>query len=653
VLSALSFTRVRVEGCIRDAQSGDVAAVFQTDHAVVPGEFTRFIQLISLKEPKLWQPNGSGEPCQYEIEIRVIEVNSSGEALSDSRVTKFGIRKVEWANNMTSDGTALPYTFVVNGKKTYIKGWNWVPIDVMYGVDRRAKLERLIRLAREAGVNMLRVWGGGLIEKDAFYEQCSRYGIMVWQEFIQSSSGIANAPSEDPDFIAMMTEQAEQIIPRKRNHASLVLWCGGNELQADDGLPLNDSHPVLAVLKRTVERLHPDALWLATSPTGPVFGNTLDNIRQNPDGLHDVHGPWEHQGLTAQYELYNQGTSLLHSEFGVEGMTRLRTLNRTISPEQQWPASKDNPVYFHRGAWWTNEPVVQQCFGGQLHDIATLVRASQFLQAEGLRYAVESNRRRIWQNSGTLPWQFNEPYPNAYCTSALDYYACPKSVYYGIARAYRTAAVTASFATQAWSGQSVFAADIWAVSDAAGPADTIRVTARVIGLTGQVYTEQIFEASHEPNSSQRLGGIETSLSGINTDLFVLDLDLELKNREEVVLANNRYLFTRESDFSPLIQLPASQLELTTGRVVDGTTELLIRSNGPHAVIGLQLEDGRDIESDGYVYFSENDLILLPGESLKVLVVWTDVPSNERIIEFSAWNKGLREPTKLKDGEDHV
>src|SRR5690606_37574647 len=111
----------------------------------------------------------------YEAEIRVI----AGESESDRRVTRFGIRKIEFAPNQTDDPTARPYTLVVNGQRVYIKGWNWVPMDVMYGVERPAKLERLLTLAQRAHVNLLRVWGGGLIEKEAFYNRCDELGILV------------------------------------------------------------------------------------------------------------------------------------------------------------------------------------------------------------------------------------------------------------------------------------------------------------------------------------------------------------------------------------------------------------------------------------------------------------------------------------------
>jgi beta-mannosidase len=207
----------------------------------------------------------------------------------------------------------------------------------MYSVPQPAKLERLLTLAKRANVNLLRVWGGGLIEKESFYDQCDRLGIMVWQEFIQSSSGIDNNPSSSEDYVRMVTEAAGQIVPRKRNHPSLVIWCGGNELSNECGLPLDDTHPVLIALKTIVKRFDPDRLWLPTSPSGPVFSNSLEVIAKDPSSLHDVHGPWEYQGATKQSELYNLGASLFHSEFGVEGITNLRTLNATLSKDHQWP----------------------------------------------------------------------------------------------------------------------------------------------------------------------------------------------------------------------------------------------------------------------------------------------------------------------------
>lgn len=635
-LDSTAHETVTVETVIYDAE-GEEVSWFESRHAVPPGE-TRLNDCLRLEKPRLWQPNGSGEAYLYEAHVTVHTVR--GELLSERRV-KFGVRRVELERNDTPDETALPYMFVVNGRRTYINGWNWVPIDVMYGAPRPEKLERLLQLAKRAGVNMLRVWGGGLIEKSAFYELCDRYGIMVWQEFIQSSSGIANKPSEDPAFVAMMTAEAEAIVPRRRNHPSLVLWCGGNELQGPGDVPLNDAEPVLAALKDAVGRLHPDALWLATSPTGRLFSNSLENIENDPDGLHDVHGPWEHQGLTAQYELYNRGTSLLHSEFGVEGMTHWKTLQRTVSEQHRWPASRDNAVYFHRGAWWINEPLVQASYGGRFtpEALPDMIRGSQYLQAEGLRYAVESNRRRQWRNTGTLPWQFNEPYPNAYCTSALDYYAQnPKPVYFAVARAYRPMLVSASFHCQAWAGRERFEADVWVTranpEAGAGAGRQVRSAWRIVGASGRTYGEGVWEGA-SPASSMKLHSMAFELRELEEDVFFLDLRLEEGGAPDAAV--NRYAFTRTDTLEPMLDLPKTKLRAEKMDYEDGDWRLYVTNDGTTAAFQVQLDDGRDLGAEGYVYFEDSGFVLMPGETRPILANWSGVAEAERVLEVSAWN----------------
>jgi beta-mannosidase len=591
---------------------------------------------LTIEQPNLWWPIGLGEANQYQVRVTVsdhILVKGEPSPTSDEAIIEFGIRHIEWVENETVDRTALPYTIKVNGEKVYIKGWNWVPMDAMYGVEQPQKLERLLTLAKHANVNMLRVWGGGLIEKDAFYKLCSRLGLMVWQEFIQSSSGIENKPSIDPSFINMMVNEAENIIPGRRNYPSLVLWGGGNELQNHAGQPLDNDEPVLGALAEVVKRLDPNRYWLPTSPSGRRFSNNLENIKEDPTGLHDVHGPWEHQGLTAQYTLYNRGTSLFHSEFGVEGITNPKVINKTIAKENQWPASKDNPIYFHRGSWWNNETLVQEAFGG-LQNLGELVQASQFLQAEGLRYAVESNLRRQYQNSGTLPWQFNEPFPNAYCTSALDYYAEPKPVYYAVKRAYEPVHVTASFNSQVWEGLQKFEAEVWSVNATALRIDNVTIVMRIVGGSGEVYWQQSASVQVLANGATRLAVGSTPISTIQEKLFFLDLILT--DRHGAMISNNRYLFSRTNNLRPMLAAQLSNLSLDTEKS-DALWEMSVTNTGEYAALCVRFDDGRQVDASGYVYFDDNYFSLLPGESRTIRAEWSGVSHDERRIDVAGWN----------------
>lgn len=617
------FSRARVSGSVAAEGAGSVSVRLLSGETPsarqdVPVSGGKADFCLTLENPRLWWPNGYGEQPLYTLEIEARGENGD----TDLRRVRIGIRELKFVKNETEDETARPYTACVNGRRIYLKGYNWVPMDAMYGPKRPEKLVRLLTLAREAHVNCLRVWGGGLIEREEFYDFCDENGILVWQEFIQSSSGIENEPSRDPEFLELLRREAEIIIPRKKHHPSLALWGGGNELSGPEDAMISMEEPAVRVLAKQVRRLDPSRHFLESSPTGRIFNNTLENIEKDPDGLHDVHGPWEHQGLTEQYALYNAGTSLLSSEFGVEGMTNLSALRRNMKEEHLWPPSRDNEFYFHRGSWWNNFPLMQQCFGGQLGDIETAVKASQFLQYEGLKYAVEANRRRALRCSGTFPWQFNEPYPNNTCTCSVDYYAAPKPAYYGVRAAYAPESLTARFDSQTLSGRESFAASLFWQSSSAERVPE-RITARVVAQDGTVCArEEILTAGllAEAEKAACAGTVSCAAEKIGTEIFYLAL--EAVDERGAVLAQNRYCFTK-TDLSGLLRLPPARIETGMTETPDGCI-LEVKNAGSSTAAGLWLEDGEalDGEEKGYLYFGENYFYLFPGESKTMRIVST-------------------------------
>ena len=515
--------------------------------------------VLRVDEPTLWWPNGLGEQHLYEAEGFGV-----------------GFRTVELDD----------FRLLVNGVAMPIRGWNWVPVDVLYGVPRPEKVAHLLELAAAAGVNVIRVWGGGLLETDEFYEHCDRLGLLVWQEFSQSSSGIESKPSDDPRFVGQLAEDARHAVSRLRRHPSLAIWGGGNELDADG------SEPALVALREVVEELDPGRAWLPTSPS--------------PDDR-DLHGPWEHRGLRGHPEHYESRVAVLHSEFGVEGMTNRRALEALIDAEHRWPADRTNPVYEHLGAWWINAPLVQECFGGRIEDVETLRRASQWLQYDGLRYAVETTIRR---GAGVIPWQLNEPFPNAWCTTAVDYRGDPKPAYWGVRRAY-LGAPSASFATWAWGGEQEIRAHTQP-----------GVTARVVELDGAVI-------------AQGMGEVAAPLDAIQGDVFLLDLD-----------GRNRYAMTKTESLAPLLDLPSATIEL-----VFDERKLGLRNTGSVAALGLVLEDARPYTAPGWVTFSDNVLDLLPGEECEIAVAgpaeqiriegWNAVAWNAVAWNAATWNAAAR------------
>jgi beta-mannosidase len=250
-------------------------------------------------------------------------------------------------------------------------------------------------------------------------------------------------------------------------------------------------------------------------------------------------------------------------------MTNRRTLEALIAEEHRWPADRTNPVYEHLGAWWNNAPLVQASFGGRIEDVETMLRCSQWLQYEGLRYAVEATLRR---GAGTIPWQLNEPYPNAWCTCAVDHRGDAKPAYWGIARAYR-GAPSARFATAAW-------------GDLDEARASVTTPARFVDLDGRVVAEV------------EQGELAAALDAFAHHVFLLDLGA------------NRYVMTRTQDLAPLLDLPRTELTF------DGS---VLRNAGTVAALGIVLEDARPYDEPGWVTFSDNVLDLLPGEERELTV----------------------------------
>jgi len=569
---------------------------------------------LEIAAPQLWYPNGMGGQPLYRATAAAC---TSGGGVSDERTATFGIRTVQVWPNEGAPPDALPYTIEVNGRRMFVKGWNWAPIDQMYGRPQRERYERWLTLAKHAHCNLLRVWGGGLLEREEFYDLCDRLGILVWQEFMHSSSGIANAPPTDAAYLEYIEAHARQMIPLRRNHPSLALWCGGNELMYDDWKPLGDEHPALGTLKAVVHELDPDRLWLPTSASGPV-----ENARADLAGtgkMHDVHGPWVYLGAEEHYSFYNTIDPLYHSEFGAEGAANISTLKHFISPKYLFPPDGTNPAWVHHGKWWLHREKLEALFGS-LGDLESFVRASQWMQAEGLRYAVESNRRKKWRTSGTSPWQFNESWPNTAGTFAVDYLGQPKPAYWWVRRAYEPAHLSLKYDRLSYRPGEVWKAELW-VNNSLDPRIAWRWEAILMSLSGQ-RLRRYGGIVHLPyNGAVMVTELGKRLPS-QPDVFILFVSLA-EPSGEAVLSRNEYLFsTAQPPMHPLLDAPRARLDLSRNG-----DQLRIENTSPVPALFVQL-----ISPTGAWLLPEDDYFCLaPGESRTIRV------AGRGEVEVKGWN----------------
>ncbi|MCD9024577.1 glycoside hydrolase family 2 protein [Cohnella silvisoli] len=543
---------------------------------VVPG-LQKIRLRIPVKDVRLWWPNGYGEQPLYRIALQLETVEPAGDfVLSDTYGVRTGFRTLSFHANPGAHPDALAYTVAVNGEHLYVKGWNWVPVDQLYGRNREESLKHLIALAKRANVNMLRVWGGGLIEQQLFYELCDEAGILVWQEMMQSSSGFNNEPSISPAFLHNLTQTMLNVIREKRHHPSLAIWCGGNELTEGghlDGrmLPLTDRQPNLRLLRDLVSDLDDTRLFLPTSPSGPTF--FLDGKDAGKGILYDVHGPWKYAGVTEHYRLYNSSDALLHSEYGGDGFASPESLSRFLPPERlKLEQSGSIDWLLHGYEYWNMDDQLRSLFGDSFDTLERMAEAAQWLQAEGIRYAVEANRRRAPHCSGSLLWQFNEPYPNVSCTSAVDYYGDPKLAYSWVAKANRNLHASLQYEGISYLLGEYFRASAYLTRDSV-KVDSVLLEWKARNATGDQIGEGSFVLKEVRVPTILAGEIEFAVPAGGDAFFVMLKVVDPTTRQ--ALADNEYAFAvRRDDVRPPLQsfllIPQTALDWNLEEVGGGT-----------------------------------------------------------------------------------
>lgn len=433
-----------------------------------------------LENIQYWYTADTGAQPLYDLHIELMD--DAGKA--DELCRKVGFKTLEMIPNEDGPADALPYTFVLNGRKMYVKGVNLTPMDQLSHYVPREKYEHMVKLLVKLHINLVRIWGGGYIESTDFYELCDQYGVMLWQEFPQSSSGIDNVPSKDPFFLRQLRTVAVHAVKDRRNHVSLAAWSGGNELTDENKVPATFRDSNLAMLKEVVDELDPGRTFYPTSASGPNEFCTPGDIGHN----HDVHGSWKYLGPVDQYSFYNQSDSLFHSEFGVDGLNNLSALKTILKEENLKVVSPgNNYTWRHHGETWETLNRDRAMFG-DFDTIEDYVLASQYIQGEGLRYALEANRRRAYRNSGSIIWQVNEPWVNCSCTSLVDYYGTPKLAYYMVQKAFQQVDPSIRYDKLTWNPDENVSFDFYVTSDLdVAPAEA---TLRVLDDNGNCLLEK-------------------------------------------------------------------------------------------------------------------------------------------------------------------
>ena len=576
---------------------------------MVPLRDGRINEAVKLEAPALWNPNGAGRPWLYRVSLELVEQTEEGERVLDRLEKRTGIRSLSMEQNEDAPAGALPYTFVVNGRKTYIKGVNMTPLDHLYGNVTKEQYAYLVTAMVNAGVNLVRVWGGGLIEKEEFYDLCDENGILIWQEFIQSSSGIDNLPSRRPEFIKLLEETSIHAVREKRNHVSLAVYSGGNELMEAPDTPCGLENETIAMLWGIVKRYDGRRPFLPTSASGP-----REYITREKGVSHDVHGNWRYEGNPGHYELYGGSDNLFHSEFGMDGVSCVRSLKKFLPESSLRPTPMTGDlIWQHHGEWWGTYYRDCGIFGPiekTPENLELFTRCSQYMQSEGLRFILEADRKRAYHNSGVIIWQLNEPWPNASCTNLIDWYQEPKTAYYQVKRAYETRHVSLDYRSLTLPEDTSSSMDVYAENDGAAFEGSIRILIR--NAAGEKLHEETMAARVPENGCVLAGSLKAGPFG-KEELIFVTLLLET---EGGTVSENTWLFgTREEAvFSPLRETEGrlEHVKITEEKLPEGRKALsvTVKNVGRRAV----LDAGAQLETEGYALLgADNDRVLFPEE----------------------------------------
>jgi len=385
---------------------------------------------VVIPKPALWWPNGLGDQPLYDLRA---QLRVSAKPI-DQVVTRIGLRTLQL--EQMGDSWGKSFQFVINGVPIFAKGGNWIPADSFPTRVTPERYRYLLRSCRDANMNMLRVWGGGIYENEEFYNLCDEMGILVWQDFMFGNSLY---PADQP-FLDSITEEAIDNLKRLRNHPSLALWCGNNESETGwfhwgwkRKLPArfwNDYkrifHDILPLLCAAYDPSRP--YW----PSSPSSNLEDDSESQKMGDLHY----WDVWNKGLPFLEYKRQLPRFMSEYGFQSFPEARTVSAfTVASDQDI----GSPVMLAHQKYADGNRMLQTYIlrdYPEPNGFESFLYVSQVLQAEAIKVATEHLRRIMPRCMGSLYWQINDCWPSI-SWSGIDYFGRWKALHYYARRFYK------------------------------------------------------------------------------------------------------------------------------------------------------------------------------------------------------------------------
>jgi beta-mannosidase len=394
-----------------------------------------------IEKPELWWTNGLGGHKLYQVEMRMLSGNTRIQTVS----TRIGVRTVELIQNKDSIGTS--FGFRLNGIPVFMKGSNYIPSDIFTTRNTQSNYRRVIGDAVSANMNMIRIWGGAIYENDEFYDLLDENGLLAWNDFMFACS----VQPVDSAHLENIRKEAGYNVKRLRNHPSVAVWCGNNEnlrawhdwgwkgkYSGQDAAVLWGGYEKIfyEILPDAVKKFHPEVPYWPSSPQ--AAGNKLSDRISGDE--HD----WSIWFGDTPFSDYGYNVPRFVSEYGLQSFPEMKTIRAFASDSDM---AYRSPVMEHRqrsampwlGAGFNGNEMIKTYIARYYKlpaDFGAFAYLSQLMQAEGVKYAIETHRRNMPRCMGSLYWQLNDCWPTM-SWSGVDYFGRWKALHYAVKKAYQ------------------------------------------------------------------------------------------------------------------------------------------------------------------------------------------------------------------------
>nr|WP_276902105.1 glycoside hydrolase family 2 TIM barrel-domain containing protein [Pedobacter kyonggii] len=615
---AIVKVSVEVENPTGQAVSGtlqyQIAGKLIKQSTTIAANKTTTVKLpdLQLENPKLWWPSGYGPQNLYDVTIEFIAANQ----VLDQEQLKVGVRQID---NIWNEHTKSMGAFV-NGQRIFIKGGNWIISDAMLRFSD-ARYDAEVRYHKDMNLNLIRIWGGAILERPEFYNACDKYGLLVFQDFWFSGDcngrWVDPMKKEDqwtrrnyPDDHHLTLTAIEDQIKMIRNHASLAFWCGGNEITPPEDIlePLkNDILPRLDGTRKLFDFSNSDEMSF----------NSIGGNGDGPYGIQDIKTFW------------GTRTFPYNSEVGSVGVGDYVSLLRFIPKENlvapQYKAKPDSVWDYHK--YISYEQYLNPY--GKPKSAEDFAMKAQLANYDQYRALMEGFSNKMWDwYTGSIIWKTQNPW-TAMRGQMYDYYLDPNACLYGLRKGSEPLHVM----------MNPLDSMVTIVNNGFSTKNNLMIQAKAYDMDGKDYFYSQAFNSVGPSSVRRLFPMNEFLAKLDKKEGVF-VSLRILDQKQNILSENIYwLPGKDGEYSGLKSIKQAPLKVAAVDQKNGkVTVTLSNANGnPVAFFNrVALINGNTGERVLPAFYDDNYVSILPGESKTVTVEYTGKQSN-LAVEVYGWN----------------